>query len=115
MTFITCKAGLFSASVTAFIVESYKTLKPDSGDMTVTLLMQISQQLDGSSNGSPKNALKSPDIFIPTSSAIRVNLFWFLSLCFGLACALAATLVEQWARNYLQGIDRRPPPHKKGQ
>ncbi|TDL18081.1 hypothetical protein BD410DRAFT_728922, partial [Rickenella mellea] len=29
-------AGLFSASVTAFIMESYKKLSPDSGDATVT-------------------------------------------------------------------------------
>ncbi|KAJ7796316.1 hypothetical protein B0H14DRAFT_2258995, partial [Mycena olivaceomarginata] len=28
-------AGLFSASVVAFFIESYKTLTPDSGDTTV--------------------------------------------------------------------------------
>ncbi|KIM79054.1 hypothetical protein PILCRDRAFT_74813, partial [Piloderma croceum F 1598] len=33
-------ACLFSANVTAFI-ESYKNLTPDSGDITVALLMQI--------------------------------------------------------------------------
>lgn len=51
--------------------------------------------------------------FQPSSSALRVNAFWFLSLCFGLACALTATLVQQWARTYLQAIERRPAPQKK--
>jgi hypothetical protein len=32
------KVGLFSASVTAFIIESYKTLIPDPGASTVQLL-----------------------------------------------------------------------------
>ncbi|KAJ7118239.1 hypothetical protein C8R44DRAFT_565153, partial [Mycena epipterygia] len=35
-------AALFSAIVTAFIIESYKTLNSDSGDLTVRLLSQIS-------------------------------------------------------------------------
>ncbi|KAJ7822547.1 hypothetical protein B0H14DRAFT_1318682 [Mycena olivaceomarginata] len=44
-------AGLFSASLTAFIAESYKTLNRDSGDLTVQLLTQISLQLAASANG----------------------------------------------------------------
>lgn len=91
-------------------------LTPNSGDLTVSLLMQISHQLNTSSSSSSlstNTALFSGN-FTPTPSAVRVNVFWFLSLSFGLACALAATLVEQWARNYIQCIDRRPAPHKKG-
>ncbi|KAI9467267.1 hypothetical protein BJY52DRAFT_1079426, partial [Lactarius psammicola] len=37
--------GLFSATVAAFIVESYKKLSPDSGDTTNALLTQLSVQL----------------------------------------------------------------------
>jgi hypothetical protein len=44
------KAGLFSASLTAFIIESYKTLIPDSGASAVQLLSQISQQLAAAAN-----------------------------------------------------------------
>ncbi|KAJ7249082.1 hypothetical protein B0H12DRAFT_1301064, partial [Mycena haematopus] len=36
-------AALFSAALTAFIIESYLSLNPDSGDLTVQLLEQISQ------------------------------------------------------------------------
>ncbi|KAJ7869226.1 hypothetical protein B0H14DRAFT_2728344 [Mycena olivaceomarginata] len=44
-------AGLFSASLTAFLIESYKTLTYDSGDETVRLLAQISHQLSATANG----------------------------------------------------------------
>lgn len=109
------QAGLFSASITAFILESYKNLKPDSSDMMVTLLTQISQQLSANANGSPIDILAQTDSFQPTSSTLRVNAFWFLSLCFSLTCALAATLVEEWTRHYLQAIERRPAPYSKGE
>lgn len=109
------QSGLFSASVTAFIVESYKTLMSSTGDSshTVMLLAQISLQLAAISNGSLADAQPPLPTFKPTPSARRVNAFWFLSLCFGLACALAAILVQQWARIYLQAIEHRPAPHKK--
>ncbi|CAL1716752.1 unnamed protein product [Somion occarium] len=38
-------AGLFSAVMTAFVIESYKTLQQDPADAAVLLLLQISQQL----------------------------------------------------------------------
>ncbi|KIP08360.1 hypothetical protein PHLGIDRAFT_88361, partial [Phlebiopsis gigantea 11061_1 CR5-6] len=38
-------AGLFSAVVTAYTIESYQWLQADSGDQTVQLLTQISSQL----------------------------------------------------------------------
>ncbi|KAI0259011.1 hypothetical protein BC834DRAFT_834322, partial [Gloeopeniophorella convolvens] len=36
--------GLFSAVVSAFLIETYKTLQPDSGTQTVTLLAQLVAQ-----------------------------------------------------------------------
>lgn len=76
------------------IVESYKNLSPDPSDMTVALLFKISQQLDG--NDSVDN-MSNINSFQPSSSAVRVNIFWFFSLSLGLTCALAATLVQQWS------------------
>ncbi|TDL24018.1 hypothetical protein BD410DRAFT_720064, partial [Rickenella mellea] len=96
-------AGLFSASVTTFIIESYKKLSPDSGDMTVALLAQISSQLVAISNGTNLNIVSPspPNIpFRPKASVVSVNVLWFLSLTLGLVCALSATMVQQWARNY---------------
>ncbi|TDL16032.1 hypothetical protein BD410DRAFT_650783 [Rickenella mellea] len=91
-------AALFSASVTAFVIESYKTLVQDSGDVTVDVLLQISRQL---ANVTEAPITMRPP-FQPASTDIAINIFWFLSLAFSLACALAAVLVRQWARQYLR-------------
>lgn len=45
--------------------------------------------------------------------AETVNALWFLSLVFALACALAATLVQQWSRTYIQGTRMRSIPHER--
>lgn len=93
--------GVFSATVAAFLIESYKTLKPDPGEVTTRLLQQVTQQLAAISNGT-QLALPTNDAFTPKRYAVHVNIMWFLSLCISLSCALAATLVQQWARRYLR-------------
>ncbi|KAJ3509696.1 hypothetical protein NLJ89_g5081 [Agrocybe chaxingu] len=112
-------AGLFSASVTAFIIESYKTLNPDPSDATVLLLSQISQQLGSLSTntssilGSPPLLILDQDNFSPPISALICNILWFLSLGFSLVSALSATLVEQWTRHYLQSSHSKPTPQDR--
>ncbi|KAI0298892.1 hypothetical protein BC826DRAFT_87947 [Russula brevipes] len=107
--------GLFSATVAAFIIESYKKLSPDTGTTTISLLSQISQQLAGvSPENLPQNLTASINAsFEPTTSAVRVNVLWFLSLVLSLTSALSATLVQQWARRYLELTQRRGAPHKR--
>ncbi|KAJ7150793.1 hypothetical protein C8R46DRAFT_963381, partial [Mycena filopes] len=102
-------AGLFSASLTAFLIESYKTLIPDSGDTTVLLLSQISQQLAAASNGTVFN-LVPPVPFTPLASSLVCNTLWFISLGLSLTCALVATLLEQWARDFLHRAEIRSAP-----
>ncbi|KAJ6550274.1 hypothetical protein B0H19DRAFT_1265116 [Mycena capillaripes] len=99
-------AGLFSAILTAFLIESYKTLSPDQGDETVLLLKQISRQLSGIANGSSFDIPTSPS-FDPPLAAIVCNALWFVSLGLSLSCALIATLVEQWARDFIHQADMR--------
>jgi hypothetical protein len=94
-------------------VDSYRNLQPDPKNTSVILLTKITQQLAEMSAGARVNSTVPPS-FELQSTDVRVNTFWFLSLVFGLACALAATLVQQWARNYLQAIERRPAPNKRG-
>ncbi|KAI0310756.1 hypothetical protein OF83DRAFT_1070038, partial [Amylostereum chailletii] len=82
--------GLFSATVAAFIVESYKLLKPDSGDVTVVLLSQLITIVNGS------QPLTSPSpTFSTPRTIININILWFFSLILSLTCALGATLVQQ--------------------
>jgi hypothetical protein len=105
------KAGLFSAILTAFITESYKTLNRDSGDLTVQLLTQISLQLAASANGTTIQIPPStPGPFTPPATAFVCNTLWFTSLGLSLACALIATLVQQWAREFLHKTNVRSAP-----
>ncbi len=109
------QTGLFSATVAAFIIESYKQLQPNSSDTTILLLAQISQQLAALSNGTPisiPSTLPS-QTFRPSASAVRVNTLWFLSLILSLTCALLATLMQQWVRRYLQVSRRWYAPYKR--
>jgi hypothetical protein len=110
------KTGLFSVTVASFIIESYQNLSPDSGDTTNALLAQISQQLVNMSNGKPLTNIleQSSQHFKPTASAVRVNVFWFLSLILSLTCALSATLMQQWARRYRELAQRRGAFHRRG-
>ncbi|KAJ6522332.1 hypothetical protein DFH09DRAFT_997197, partial [Mycena vulgaris] len=107
-------AALFSASLTAFIIESYKTLKPDATDTVIALLTRISGQISDLNNGSvsafPPGTQSYPTSFSPTTTSLLCNALWFLSLFLSLTCALLATLVEQWARGFIQRIERRGPP-----
>jgi hypothetical protein len=90
-------------------MESYQTLTPDSGDMTVLLLQQISQQLAASVNGTTY-IMPAPVAFTPTPSSLVCNILWFLSLGLSLGCALTATLVKQWARDFLHKANMRSAP-----
>ncbi|KAJ7829458.1 hypothetical protein B0H13DRAFT_1655736, partial [Mycena leptocephala] len=104
-------AGLFSASLTAFIIESYKTLIPDSGDSTMRLLAQISQQLAAAANGTTFQGPLPPHThFSPPTSSLVCNALWFISLGLSLTCALIATLLEQWARDFLHKTSMRSAP-----
>jgi len=90
------KAGLFSAVVTAFIIESYKALKQDPSEV---LLSRILAQLEGRVNGTD---IPTTPKFTPTPTEIRVNILWFLSLIFSLATVLIGIISLQWLREYLR-------------
>ncbi|TDL16866.1 hypothetical protein BD410DRAFT_901751 [Rickenella mellea] len=91
-------AALFSSTVSAFVLDRYHALTPDSGEVMVGILLQLSQQL---ANGTQAKPAVLPS-FQPDAQDVAVNIFWFLSLTFSLLCALAAVMVRQWARQYLQ-------------
>ncbi|CAK5263562.1 unnamed protein product, partial [Mycena citricolor] len=74
-------AGLFSGVITTFIIDSYKTLNPDSGSQTVVLLSQtvallgqISLQLANMNNGTAMvDALPPAAAFSPPASSLVCN------------------------------------------
>ncbi|KAK7016202.1 hypothetical protein VNI00_018967, partial [Paramarasmius palmivorus] len=93
-------AGLFSAVVTAFLIESYQWLQEDPEDTTVVILTQIFHQLNASS-------IPKPEPFTPDASSIRINCFWFLSLIFSLTSALFGLLCKQWLREHQRDVPTR--------
>ncbi|KAG6830287.1 hypothetical protein H0H87_008585 [Tephrocybe sp. NHM501043] len=50
MNYMLIFAGLFSATVTAFLVESYKNLKPDPNDVTNALLVNLTTTMTSHAN-----------------------------------------------------------------
>ncbi|KAH9989261.1 hypothetical protein BJV77DRAFT_948700, partial [Russula vinacea] len=105
LTFI----GLFSATVAAFIIEFYKQLSPDSGNQTVALLGQISQQLVNFPNGTYSITANQPSP--PSATMIWANVLWLTSLVLSLSSALMATMLQQWARNYVETPKLSDPNH----
>jgi hypothetical protein len=75
------QAGLFSAVVTAFVVESYQLLQPDNGDITTSALVAISEQLQFLSTGSgsatmfrqPPNTISAAAIALNAVRSAQVN------------------------------------------
>jgi Family of unknown function (DUF6535) len=106
---------VFSVTVAAFIIESYKLLKPDSSVIITQLLLQATQQLAAISNGehlvTPPTTTDLP--FRPPRYAVHVNILWFLSFCLSLSCALLATLVQQWTRRYLRLAQATATPERR--
>ncbi|KAL0575612.1 hypothetical protein V5O48_006359 [Marasmius crinis-equi] len=97
-------AGLFSAVVAAFTVESYQWLSEDPSDTTVAVLNQISRQLNG------QNLTVSEDpSFTPSPSVVRINTFWFLSLILSLVDALLGLMFKQWLQEYRRPTITRTP------
>ncbi|KAF9560785.1 hypothetical protein CPC08DRAFT_461028 [Agrocybe pediades] len=99
-------AGLFSATVTAFVAESYKWLSEDPGDSSLQLIAFIANS-SSSLPDIPQYLLPQP--FKVSPADVRINTVWFLSLTLALTAVLIGTLCLQWLREY-----QRDPalPHK---
>lgn len=99
----TPKAGLYSAVLSAFLIESYKNLQEDKQDTIVGLLEKIATQNFVSSGVFTNSTTTlSPSVpFEPPLWAIRVNILWFASLVLSIAVASLGILVKQWLREYL--------------
>jgi hypothetical protein len=111
----TWKTGLFSATVGAFIIEFYKRLSPDSGHQTVDLLCEHSQQFSDLTNR-PARSCSPPQTsqsFSPSAIIVLVISMWMISLILSLSSALFATLLQQWARRYVQMPQIPGPPRDR--
>ncbi|THU88925.1 hypothetical protein K435DRAFT_678972 [Dendrothele bispora CBS 962.96] len=101
-------AGLFSASSTAFLIESYHWLQNDPGDLTVALLHQITLQL-ANTTGSPPSNISLQGLFSESSAAVRINTVWFLSLLLSLSTVSLGILCKQWLREHRRDTPTSSP------
>ncbi|KAH7097214.1 hypothetical protein BKA62DRAFT_456450 [Auriculariales sp. MPI-PUGE-AT-0066] len=90
--------GLFSAIATAFIIEAYKGLQPDYGEITARGVVALLAQ----SNTAFTAPLPIPsfDHVDASARAIWINALWFASLTLALIDALLCILVKQWLVEY---------------
>lgn len=105
----TAKAGLFSAVLTAFNIQSYPALQQPPRDPTAEILAQISAQLasfqvngqtiTSTSPAVPFSAANPPSSPVPTS-LIVINALWFTSLICSLVAASIGIFLKQWLREY---------------
>lgn len=100
------QAGLFSAILTAFVVQTYPMLQ--TGDTTNQLIaLGVSAQLSAAGASIPRvindtlSSFESPSSLAPSLPVRWINILFFLSLVSSLAAALFGILAKQWIREYL--------------
>ncbi|KZV80822.1 hypothetical protein EXIGLDRAFT_659114, partial [Exidia glandulosa HHB12029] len=86
-------AGLFSAAVTAFVVESYQFLQPAALDFGAAFYALAINDTDTLHTLAVSTSH-------PGSTARWINGLWFTSLFFALAAAFLCILVKQWLDEY---------------
>ncbi|KAI0644845.1 hypothetical protein C8Q79DRAFT_881203, partial [Trametes meyenii] len=104
-------AGLFSAILTAFNVQSYQLLQPAPPDSTLIALQHISAQLGSFSSRPPFINSTQPVFQIADTPpepapryAIWLNILWFSSLILSLASSSVSIMVKQWLNEYSSGV-----------
>ncbi|GJE97448.1 hypothetical protein PsYK624_136670 [Phanerochaete sordida] len=102
-------AGLFSAFLTAFVVQTYPMLIDDDSSTTNQLLaLSVSMQIRStgtiipSTVNSTLTSLIDAQPFSPPTSVRAINILFFLSLVLSLSAALFGILAKQWLREYLR-------------
>ncbi|KAH7320453.1 hypothetical protein B0J17DRAFT_583196, partial [Rhizoctonia solani] len=96
-------AALFSAILTAFLIESTNMLQQSPLDTSAALLLFIAQSQRRMELGIPAQMIDPVDtaVFSPTLSSRFINGLWFTALAFSLSAALIAMLAKEWLAAYL--------------
>ncbi|PPQ80342.1 hypothetical protein CVT25_003625, partial [Psilocybe cyanescens] len=102
---------LFSAVVTALIVESYRPLQSDPNDIIINLLSHIATRIDGPLDSNPIVIPPVMQTLSPNASSVRVNASWFVSLVLSLITVLVGIIALQWLREH-QSCSRSHLPGK---
>ncbi|KAF9029697.1 hypothetical protein BDZ89DRAFT_920180, partial [Hymenopellis radicata] len=106
-------AGLFSAVVTAFLIETAAKLEPDYVQLSSSILYEILVVQRAFVNGSAVDldpVVSSPNAvdFSPTHGQLWINGLWYTSLSLSLITALVAVLAKQWLHQYMSMTSGTP-------
>ncbi|KAH8796265.1 hypothetical protein DL96DRAFT_1479299, partial [Flagelloscypha sp. PMI_526] len=97
-------AGLFSAIVATFVVQTSQSLKPDFAQLSLIVQVEQTALLRAGGNVSLMNAV--PLSYISTASPtyttadLWINGLFFTSLSLSVTTALLAVLIKQWCQAY---------------
>ncbi|KAL1937029.1 hypothetical protein VTO73DRAFT_15594 [Trametes versicolor] len=112
-------AGLFSAVLTTFNVQSYLLLQPAAPDPSIAVLQQISSQLASFSihppfvnSAQPSSATRANANTPPPAPrwAVWLNALWFSGLILSLSSASVSIMVKQWLNEYSSGVSGTSRP-----
>ncbi|QRV82798.1 hypothetical protein RhiJN_10813 [Ceratobasidium sp. AG-Ba] len=103
-------ATLFSAILTAFLLDAKKLLEEDPASTSAALLLLLTQSQQRLELGVPDPSLKlaSRTEFTPSKTARFVNGLWFTALALSLAGALIAMLAKEWLAAFVSSSVRPP-------
>ncbi|KAJ3492211.1 hypothetical protein NLI96_g147 [Meripilus lineatus] len=112
-------AGLYSAILTAFIIEAYRRLRRDPAEASMEILVEIAEELrsfmvnSGFINSTHTITSLPTGIFVPEPSSISVIGLWLTALFLSLVAASLGMLVKQWLREFLKNIHDNPQEHSR--
>lgn len=92
------QAALFSAILSAFLIESKNLLQQDPGEVSIALLLSIAQSQQRIEQGTLQpisTPIQLPSFEAPLS-ARWINGLWFFALALSLSAALIAMLAKEW-------------------
>ncbi|KAF9069328.1 hypothetical protein BDP27DRAFT_730640 [Rhodocollybia butyracea] len=98
-------AGLFSAVLTTFVVQTSQSLSQNSTQLSASYLNELTMLV--CANGTTISNIPST-AFSPAILDLWVNGLWLTSLVISLSVALFAVLAKQWLRQYMSIITGTP-------
>ncbi|PPR00955.1 hypothetical protein CVT24_000262 [Panaeolus cyanescens] len=94
-------AGLFSAILTAFLIETRKGLQRDNQDTTNILLELVIETLQSPQTASQEVTVSQNSHYTPPAAILWINGLLFVSLTFSLVGAFGTILAKGWVSQFI--------------
>ncbi|KAF9020921.1 hypothetical protein BDP27DRAFT_1411622 [Rhodocollybia butyracea] len=102
-------AGLFSAVLSTFVVQTAQSLTQDYTQLSAAYLLELTMLVRVNTNSTALSKIPFTDAtFSPSTLDLWVNGLWFTALAIALSIALFAVLARQWLRQYLSIVTGTP-------